>query len=128
MGYLARRRSLLIKLVVVLVTAWFTIAFLLYSENRTSEQAVAFPWESNSVNENRVNEDEKDPENLFRNEDGNEIAGRAEDVFKKEIVTSAVLAPPNGVAGAGEMGKPVVLPANLTGEFKSFFIILSNFI
>ena len=32
MGLLLRRRSLLLKIVLLLFTAWFTVAFLLYTE------------------------------------------------------------------------------------------------
>lgn len=36
MGFLWRRRSSLVKIVVLLSAVWFTIAFLIYSEDRRS--------------------------------------------------------------------------------------------
>lgn len=121
MGVLSRRRSLLIKLIVVVTTAWFTIAFLLYSENRT-DTAIAVPLENNEVNreppvaEERVAVPFKELE---------------EEVVKKPA-DNAVLLPPQDAPG--EMGKPVVLPTNLTGtnlltintSFRHFLICIQE--
>lgn len=100
MGVLSRRRSLLIKLIVVVTTAWFTIAFLLYSENR-SENPVALPLENNENNRNII--DEPIRKELVQEESD------------KKFADSAVLRPPEDKPG--EMGKAVVLPTNLTGKF-----------
>lgn len=112
MGVLARRRSLLIKLVVIVTTAWFTIAFLLYSENR-NDNAIALPLESNINNNNDINRNIIDNRNVI-----DETFKREEDVLQEPVrkqVDSAVLRPPED--NPGEMGKPVVLPTNLTGKF-----------
>lgn len=105
MGVLSRRRSLLVKLIVVVTTAWFTIAFLLYTDNQGRQQPqqpqeVALPLRQ----DDRINEVEV-PEkmNPFK-----------EDMQKREA-NVAVLAPPQ--SQHGEMGKPVVLPANMSGKF-----------
>lgn len=108
MGVLSRRRSLLVKLVVVVTTAWFTIAFLLYSENQTRQAPVALPLQSAGENLERFNEVIEATEKL-------EVAKRKEEDVGKKEANSAVLAPPQSMAG--EMGKPVILPSNLTGEF-----------
>lgn len=110
MGVLSRRRSLLVKLIVVVTTAWFTIAFLLYTDNQGRQQqqqqqqqqeVAALPLRQ----DDRINEVEV-PEKV--------IPFKEEDVQKREA-NVAVLAPPQNQHG--EMGKPVVLPANLTGKF-----------
>lgn len=107
MGVLSRRRSLLVKLIVVVTTAWFTIAFLLYTDNQAGQQqqpqqeVVALPLRQ----DDRINEVDV-PEKV--------VPFKEEDVQKREA-NVAVLAPPQNQHG--EMGKPVVLPSNLTGKF-----------
>ncbi|KAH0814704.1 hypothetical protein GEV33_008087 [Tenebrio molitor] len=97
MGVLWRKRSLLLKLIVILGTAWFTIAFLLYSDDR---------------NRNRIAEPPNDlpeapPRVLpFKKETPPRPPKKDED-------DQPVLLPP--ISNAGEMGKPVILPANLSG-------------
>lgn len=110
MGVLARRRSLLLKLIVVVTTAWFTIAFLLYSENHVDHEssALALPLQGSEVNRNNIENNRIDD---FRDDDV------LPEPAKKEPDNSAVLKPPEDAPG--EMGKPVVLPTNLTG--KNFF-------
>lgn len=103
MGVLSRKRSLLVKLAVVVTTAWFTVAFLLYSEDRSGAPApVALSLQGEAERLNRIEEVE---------------AQEREEPLQppKKESNSAVLAPPQNVAG--ELGKPVVLPANLTGGF-----------
>jgi hypothetical protein len=98
MGVLWRKRSLLLKLIVILGTAWFTIAFLLYSDDR---------------NRNRIAEPPNDlpeapPRVLpFKKETPPRPPKKDED-------DQPVLLPP--ISNAGEMGKPVILPANLSGK------------
>lgn len=104
MGVLSRRRSLLVKLIVVVTTAWFTIAFLLYTDNQgrqQQQQEVALPVVRQDDRINEVEAPEK-------------VVPFKEDVEKREA-NVAVLAPPQNQHG--EMGKPVVLPANLSGKF-----------
>lgn len=117
MGVLSRRRSLLVKLIVVVTTAWFTIAFLLYTDNQQQgrqqqqqQPEVALPLMRQNVDDDsRINEVEV-PEKVmpFKPED---------DLQKREAAAAAdgaVLAPPQ--SQHGEMGKAVVLPANLSGK------------
>lgn len=108
MGVLSRRRSLLVKLIVVVTTAWFTIAFLLYTDNQGRQQqqqdVAALPLRQ----DDRINEVEV-PEKV--------MPFKEEDMQKREA-NVAVLAPPQ--SQHGEMGKPVVLPANLSGKFKKY--------
>lgn len=106
MGVLSRRRSLLVKLIVVVTTAWFTIAFLLYTDNQGRQQqqqeVVALPL----LQDAKINEVEV-PEKV--------IPFKQEEDVQKRDVNVAVLAPPQ--SQHGELGKPVVLPANLSGKF-----------
>lgn len=123
MGVFARRRSLLIKLVVVVTTAWFTIAFLLYSENRTDEPApVAMHLDNNDINRNVID--------TINNRDRNVIQDairKAESVPEPPKVDAerdnAVLRPPED--SPGELGKAVVLPANLTGKSQILLLNLT---
>lgn len=107
MGFLSRRRSFLIKLIVVVTTAWFTVAFLLYTENRSLPAVNSISAEGGELppvaeamrrdTEKPVRPPRKRPANNNNNEEG-------------------VLAAP--IASYGEHGKPVVLPTNLTSDIK----------
>ncbi|KAK5641529.1 hypothetical protein RI129_010076 [Pyrocoelia pectoralis] len=117
MGVLSRRRSLLIKLVVIVSTAWFTIAFLLYSEDR-SRPALALSLQNSLGNREArelVDDNAIDPINPFKNDDSEEKEKAYLPPPKKEE-DNRVLLPPQSMAG--EMGKPVVLPTNLSAEVK----------
>ncbi|KAB0792940.1 hypothetical protein PPYR_12560 [Photinus pyralis] len=119
MGVLSRRRSLLIKLIVVVSTAWFTIAFLLYSEDR-SRPALALSLQNGLVNREarELPEDNAiDPVNPFKN-DANDVEEEEKGNLPppKKEEDNGVLLPPQSLAG--EMGKPVVLPTNLSAEVK----------
>ncbi|XP_074032105.1 polypeptide N-Acetylgalactosaminyltransferase 9 [Leptinotarsa decemlineata] len=113
MGYLWRKRSLLLKLVVIIGTAWFTIAFLLYTDNsvqtpnsvamRLNGEIVKKTKEQVEVEPNRVNPFEK-------------WTRSSEFPVKRQDDSGGVLLPPQDMAG--EMGKPVILPANLSGDIK----------
>lgn len=125
MGYFSRRRSFLIKLVVVVSTAWFTIAFLLYSENRQPvrgiEPEIQVPVaqaikrdfekiekvEKVEIKDNEIDKDIKD--------DLEPIAD-VEGMKREEEAQEGVLKIPGN--SYGEMGKPVILPKNLTKEIK----------
>lgn len=101
MGVLWRKRSLLLKLIVIVGTAWFTIAFLLYNDDRNTNR-IAVPVEPEMV-----------PRQLpFRREPPPEPEPK-----KEKEDDRPVLLPP--VSNAGEMGKPVVLPTNLSGNERS---------
>lgn len=120
MGVLSRKRSLLIKLTVIVSTAWFTIAFLLYSEDRSQSGGIALSLQSNDVNRDSRDlreANELEPINPFKKED---TPGPPP---KKEQADHPVLLPPQSMAG--EMGKPVVLATNLTGESNFILFLLS---
>lgn len=106
MGVLSRKRSLLIKLVVIVSTAWFTIAFLLYSESRTDDAPISLALQSNNAKSGDFHSANEVDSNDF---DKEEVVEEP-----KNDIDEAVLKPQ---PMAGEMGKPVVLPANLTGKF-----------
>ncbi|KAK9675217.1 hypothetical protein QE152_g40524 [Popillia japonica] len=110
MGVLMRRRSLLIKLVVVVSTAWFTIAFLLYSEHQTTDPAVAERLEGNEVNKRDLDEVAQKLGGLVKEKKPAQNLNE-----EQQQINDAVLPPPQNQPG--EMGKPVALPANMSGEF-----------
>lgn len=120
MGVLSRRRSLLIKLIVVVSTAWFTIAFLMYSEDR-SRPGLALSLPNGLVNREArelPEENAIDPVNPFKS-----VAQEVVEEEEKENLPPPLKEEDNGVllppqALAGEMGKPVVLPTNLSAEVK----------
>lgn len=120
MGLLWRKRSLLLKLVVIVSTAWFTIAFLLYTDDGTSANRIAVP--ADEVKEqagNDVGMGNAPPRVLPFKQEPPPQAQRKEEF-------GGVLVPPQDMAG--EMGKPVVLATNLSGrKFLSNFYIKFSF-
>lgn len=127
MGYFSRRRSFLIKLVVIVSTAWFTIAFLLYSENRQPintlhaiepalPNAQALKKDNEKVESNQVKDLEKNDPLKVENEIEEEENKREEEIKKNEEQGGFLKMP--GQSDYGEMGKPVVLPKNLTADIK----------
>lgn len=107
MGFLSRRRSFLIKLIVVVTTAWFTVAFLLYTENRALPAVNSISAEGGelpALPEALRRDTEKPvrpPRQRLSNNNNNE---------------EGVLAAP--ISSYGENGKPVVLPTNLSSDIK----------
>ncbi|KAL1494495.1 hypothetical protein ABEB36_010086 [Hypothenemus hampei] len=106
-----RKRSLLIKLIVIIGTAWFTLAFLLFRDSNVSQhhRPIAEPLRHNPV----VYKGDLDNNKI---EDNIVVPFKDEELFKKRDDDGSVLAPPQELPG--EMGKPVVLPTNLTGDVK----------
>ena len=135
MGVLARRRSFLLKLVVVLGTAWFTIAFLLYSEDQNNDIRIVDSGGGgvdlgvNPQAERFVQPDGPVPENPFENNLLEEVVEQQQQPETKdkkppfkpkgwpEVKQVGGVLPVPDVADAGEMGKPVILPTNLSGKF-----------
>lgn len=130
---LLRRRSLLVKLVFLLATAWLTVAFLLFTEQRGSSP---FPPGQDSREDGfpvgggvrrgvlgvpqaqaRVGQ----PPTAVRSKtaSGSKSVGVP---AGPEGGEGGVLAPPREHLGDGplygEMGKPVVLPTNMTADVK----------
>lgn len=122
MAFLSRRRSFLLKIIVIVGTAWFTIAFLLYSENREPINSVHIPVQQVPVNV-PIQEAPNPPAALKIEKEDDIIDNRIEVKEKNEQK------PPkddNDYVGVlqqpkekyGEMGKPVVLPSNLSADIK----------
>lgn len=105
MGFLSRRRSFLIKLIVVVTTAWFTVAFLLYTENRQLPNTLG-----------AVANVELPPAPPIQEALKRETEEPAPPVRPKSDNENGVLVPPQ--PNFGEMGKPVVLPANMSADMK----------
>lgn len=114
MGYFSRRRSFLIKLVVVVSTAWFTVAFLLYSESRQPLNTL------NAVDAELPNpaalKREVEVKTEARKEEEKNVEDEVPEEVKKEEDQQGVLKMPQ--SEYGEMGKPVVLPKNLSVDIK----------
>lgn len=116
MGILWRKRSLLLKLIVIVGTAWFTIAFLMYTDNQSGRR-MSLPLESNQIDRERPVERVVP----FRTDRAEKTEPKVE--REKDSVFGNVLAPP--VSNAGEMGKPVILPTNMSGKFLFFIFKIS---
>ncbi|XP_022917093.1 putative polypeptide N-acetylgalactosaminyltransferase 9 isoform X2 [Onthophagus taurus] len=118
MGSLTRRRSLLIKVVVVVTTAWFTIAFLLYTDNQAENTRVALPLEDNNeMNKREVNDVDQQAPLVRVNPFQNEKSSSEDSVGRKEENNEGgVLLPPQNLPG--ENGEPVTIPPNLPPEEK----------
>jgi len=130
MALLLRRRSLLLKIVVLVFAVWITVAILLYTEQRgppADSNAVVRPGDPNGEPALPVpaalskrtpqSSSVKEPPAAGPSGDNNQNAGPEEGV-------GGVLVPPrdpdedSGSVQYGEMGKPVVLPSNMTAEVK----------
>ncbi|XP_034948570.1 putative polypeptide N-acetylgalactosaminyltransferase 9 isoform X2 [Chelonus insularis] len=110
-----RRRSLWLKAAVVGATVWLTVCFLLYTEDRTAPDIQGLA-----------------PSGVAAPQVANEFAG-AVAVSKQETVANVQKVEINQASGPeqgvgvlaapkeqdpGEMGRPVILPANLSSEVK----------
>lgn len=139
MGFFSRRRSFLIKLIVIVSTAWFTVAFLLYSERqpipsvhieenapvpaalkqlenkvenipqRELQPVVEIRDNALDSDKEKENDKEKDIEKFVGEKVIEEQHGPKED-------QQGVLAIP--LSSYGENGKPVILPTNMTADIK----------
>lgn len=73
MGFLWRRRSSLVKIVILLSAVWFTIAFLIYSEDRRTSTMVASGPQSLELKYNNeieeIDENENSIDNINENVD-----------------------------------------------------------
>lgn len=117
MGVLWRKRSLLLKLIVIVGTAWFTIAFLLYTDQQSSDNRIGMPLQENSVERGKnLHENLIEPERVlpFKSQESQPQQQQNEQHHKPNDEDDGVLMPPQNLPG--ENGKPVVLPTNLTGK------------
>lgn len=67
MGFLWRRRSSVVKIIILLSAVWFTIAFLIYSEDRRTSSIVASGPHSLELKYNNEFDDGDDNENSIDN-------------------------------------------------------------
>lgn len=66
MGFLSRRRSSIVKIAILLSTIWFTVAFLIYSEDNSTATdsrtlALKYNGELNEFDDNRIINDNENP-------------------------------------------------------------------
>ncbi|KAG7210992.1 hypothetical protein KM043_016360 [Ampulex compressa] len=117
MGF-PRRRSLWLKVAVLAAAVWVTVCFLLYTEDRASvaDQAlapsgVAAPQMANGF---------VPPALPLRKETAGNVQSKAKINQAGPEQGAGVLAAPRepDSAAPGEMGRPVILPTNLTAETK----------
>ncbi|XP_066253787.1 putative polypeptide N-acetylgalactosaminyltransferase 9 [Euwallacea similis] len=103
------KKSVLLKLVVIVAIAWFIIAVLISWDSTNvgeRDREIGQSWQRER---NEIINDAPGPAEPFRREEGDQKNLPFDD--------NLVLAPPQDVPG--EMGKPVVLPKNLTGSVKN---------
>lgn len=122
---LLRRRSLLLKLVFLVGTAWLTVAFLLFTEQRGSggngyPQGGAAPEDGFAKGVRRGVLGVPQPQPLARLAAATGTQARQQ--AGPEGGEGGVLVPPREHLGDGplygEMGKPVTLPENMTSDVK----------
>ncbi|CAG9773699.1 unnamed protein product [Ceutorhynchus assimilis] len=119
-------RNLLLKLIVVVATAWFTVAMLVFRGSGSVDRPIAEPLqqEQRHLDRNEIG-DGREPV-IKRNQDLADDEAGPVMPFKMDETTTArvrpvrnevdVLAPPQELPG--EMGKAVVLPTNLSADVK----------
>jgi polypeptide N-acetylgalactosaminyltransferase len=134
MALLLRRRSLLIKIVLLVFTAWFTVAFLLYLEQRgapADSNSLVRPLDPNidpalphpAALSKKASESSSEKQLPAAVPSGNQN-GAPDGAAGPEEGVGGVLVPPrdpdedSSSVQYGEMGKAVVLPANLSADVK----------
>lgn len=125
MGVLWRKRSLLLKLLVVIGTAWFTVAFLIFTDGRTQNRMNLAVDDEDLRHKpaNNIEPERLQPERVVPFKDSSTNKNNAQ--LKKQVDNN-VLLPPQSMAG--ELGKPVILPTNLSGKSKYYLLnILTHF-
>lgn len=174
MSFLWRRRLSVVKIVILLSAVWFTIEFLIYSDDLRTSNIVAsapqslelkynnneFDEDNRGANENSIdgsnindilndtvennvilsnlnNRNNNDNLNDIRNANEDSISSSSSNIHSKHMKLSAqhrldarkpafddsdkgVLIPPalNSPDAPGELGRPVVLPTNMSSEMK----------
>ncbi|EFN82834.1 Putative polypeptide N-acetylgalactosaminyltransferase 9 [Harpegnathos saltator] len=118
MGF-PRRRSLWLKVAVLATAVWLTVCFLLYTEDRAAAAAVqglapsgvAMPQAANGF---------VPPAAPFRKETPGGAVNRARINQAGPEQGGGVLAAPRepDAAAPGEMGRPVILPTNMSAQTK----------
>lgn len=120
MGVLWRKRSLLLKLLVVVGTAWFTVAFLIFTDSGRTPNRMDLDVDDNEIRHKPGNQIVAERRIADRVVPFRDLTTSKRDEPIRKEVDSNVLLPPQSMAG--ELGKPVVLPTNLSGEYKIFVI------
>nr|CAD7431765.1 unnamed protein product [Timema monikensis] len=146
MALFYRRRSLLLKVVLLVFTAWFTVAFLLYTEQRgqgadnnvvvrDANEVVPFPAPQALIKKEVKDAAADFPQvavassksaGSHKAQSGNvgavggvvQVAGGPEDGVGGVLVPPRDMEEDNAIPQYGEMGKAVVLPTNLTSDVK----------
>jgi polypeptide N-acetylgalactosaminyltransferase len=134
MAVFMRRRSLLLKIVLLVFTVWFTVALLLYMEQRgTPADTNAIVRSGDSIVDPALPQpaalSKKTPESSSEKE----LPAAAPSV-NQNVAPEGAAGPEEGVGGVlvpprdpdedsssvqyGEMGKPVVLPSNMSADVK----------
>nr|CAI5825416.1 unnamed protein product [Callosobruchus analis] len=132
MGVLWRKRSVLLKLAVILGTAWLTLAFLFYAETSELPRPPLVRTHSEVGVPQRLVMQEREvqavqqmgPENPFKEAEVWTPPPKRPARKNVDIDAPAVLVPPQDLAG--DMGKPVILPTNLTGIISIYLIKLED--
>ncbi|EGI60093.1 Putative polypeptide N-acetylgalactosaminyltransferase 9 [Acromyrmex echinatior] len=123
MGF-PRRRSLWLKVAVLATAVWVTVCFLLYTEDRAAAAAVQGLAPSGVAMPQQAANGFVPPAASFRKEStGNAINNRAkinQVGLKQDSIGGGVLDIPRepDTAAPGEMGRPVILPANMSAQTK----------
>uniref|UniRef100_A0AAR5Q0S1 Polypeptide N-acetylgalactosaminyltransferase n=1 Tax=Dendroctonus ponderosae TaxID=77166 RepID=A0AAR5Q0S1_DENPD len=115
-----RKKSLVLKLVVIVCTAWFTVAMLMMRDSGPADRGPL----AESLHQNQIGDfrDSVVRHNANKEDVADREAGplipfqKEENSIERRENDDSVLAPPQELPG--EMGKAVVLPTNLTGEVK----------
>lgn len=114
MGVLWRKRSLLLKLLVVVGTAWFTVAFLMFTDSGRTQNRVDLSLDGGELRHKPGDDIVAERRIADRVMPFKELTTYQREEHHKKELDANVLLPPQSMAG--EMGKAVVLPSNLSGE------------
>lgn len=124
--YISRRRALLFKGALLIGTVWLTVAVLIFMENKGEDRQQIHPvlyetdnelgdqvytfagYESNKESKDSKEEDPLEPAMSNDAEGGSVAASASYDDFSVR----------KGIKLYGEMGRPVVLPSNISQEIK----------
>lgn len=130
MGVLWRKRSLLLKLLVVVGTAWFTVAFLIFTDSGRTPNRMDLSIEESEMRHKPANNIVAERRVAERVVPFRDLPTTKRDEPIKKGIDNNVLLPPQSMAG--ELGKPVVLPSNLSGKliehFKNFLRKIVNYL
>ncbi|XP_036149745.1 putative polypeptide N-acetylgalactosaminyltransferase 9 isoform X2 [Monomorium pharaonis] len=122
MGF-PRRRSLWLKVAVLATAVWVTVCFLLYTEDRAAAASIQGLAPSGvAMPQQAAANGFMPPAAPFRKETtGNVISNRAkinQAGPEQDSIGDGVLAVPLDAVAPGEMGRPVILPTNMSAQTK----------